>query len=266
MTDGPERTRRSQRSEPGQPVENLASEALRVLARKRGAGPAAVVEKHVSDLRDAVLEADPAERERAVAMIQKRGVSNDELIDLYIPEVARRMGEEWVCDDSTFADVTIAVARLQGLLRKLSHDTPSHRAFGDDGVAVAVIADDFHTLGAMILTAQLRRLGVSVRLMLDVSADDVPDLSDDEDRYDAIMISASHVETLDKIRKFVEKIRRSRAGRSVPIVVGGPILAARADVRSATGADFATSDVVEALRLCQLRVSQDAQVATASGP
>lgn len=263
MTDGPETSRKGQRSETGRSVESLASKALMELARRRGARAKSVSERHLAALRHAVTDADPGERRIVVSKLRKSGVSLDELVDLYIPEVARQLGDEWCKDQTSFADVTIGAARLQGLLRELLEDMPLPPiARSASGVAVIVIADEFHTLGALVLTAQLRRLGVSVRLLLDTDPDDVMRVVGGDERYDAVLISASHVESLVHLARFIERIRM-QTRRSLPVVVGGPVMGTGKDVKAATGADFATSDVVEALRLCQLRISPHVAVASA---
>ena len=263
MTDGPETTRKGQRNDTGKSVESLASEALKVLARSRVTRARSVSDRHVAALRHAVTDMDFDSRRTVVQDLLKEGVSQTELIDLYIPEVARQLGDEWCKDQTSFADVTIGAARLQGLLRELLEDTlqksPKRNA---SGVAVVVISDEFHTLGALVLTAQLRRLGVSVRLLLDSDPDDVLRSLSGDDRFDAIMISASHVETLTQLARFIERVK-TKMKRDVPIVVGGPVLGTGRDVKAVTGADFATSDVVEALRLCQLRISPHVAVANA---
>ena len=263
MTDGPETSRQGQRNDAGRPVENLATEALRVLVRQRGSGPKSLSEDKIELLRTGVLGRNANNRDDAVADLMASGITLNDLIDLYIPEVARRLGEEWCVDQTSFADVTIGAARLQGLLRDLLQNSFRVRPPKDNnGVAVAVLSGECHTLGALVLTAQLRRLGVSVRLLLCLDLDDAAKQISGEDRFDAIMISASHVESLVQVAKFVEKLKK-QTNRSVPIVVGGPVMGTGKDVRAATGADFATSDVVEALRLCQLKISPHVAVANA---
>lgn len=263
MTDGPETTRKGQRNDAGKSVESLANEALKVLARSRVSRARSVSERHVASLRAAVTDMDFDARRTVIRNLMKEGVTQNELIDLYIPEVARQLGDEWCKDQTSFADVTIGASRLQGLLRELLEETPHQNSRRNGaGVAVVVIADEFHTLGALVLTAQLRRLGVSVRVLLDAEPDDVVRSLSGEDRFDAIMISASHVETLAQVAKFIERVK-NKMKRDVPIVVGGPVLGTGRDVKAVTGADFATSDVVEALRLCQLRISPHVAVANA---
>ena len=77
-------------------------------------------------------------------------------------------------------------------------------------------------------------------------------------QFDAVLVSASHSETLVELEKFVKTLKRE-LGPGTPIIVGGPILDSCEDVATATGAQFATSDVIEALRVCQLKTSRTAR-------
>lgn len=259
MTDGPDFQRDATR--PDRSVESLASQALDFLVKKRSTKTLLVSEKHVETLRKSVLERNSDIRGRAVSELRAAGITLEEIVDCYIPEVARRLGTLWCEDGLGFADVTIGSARLQGLLRDLSaqlvYQTDKKN---DSGVAVVVLADEYHTLGAMVLTTQLRRLGISVRLMLGMSGHDaLRELG--HDRYDAVFVSASHIESLENLGKFVEKIRK-QTKRNMPIVVGGPVIGQTVDVKAATGADVATSDVYEAVRACRLKTFHAGSSAT----
>lgn len=250
MTDGPDSRNVSARSD--RSVENLASQALDLLAKRRFVRPVSVCEARVLALSESVLGRSGEFRSQVVSEMRAAGIPVEEVVDHYIPEVARRLGRLWCEDGLGFADVTIGTARLQGLLRDLSLqlDYPTDRK-NESGVAVVVLADEYHTLGAMVLTTQLRRLGISVRLMLGVS-NQLALMELRQDRYDAVFISASHTESLDNLSKFVDKIRK-QTKRNTPIVVGGPVIGQSADVKAATGADVATSDVFEAVRSCRLK-------------
>ena len=254
MTDGPERVRKGQSTEGNVPLASLANEALKVLASQRVGGPGSVAEKPMEYLRRSVLRIDA----RAVDIVEKlRGMSlkDSEIIDHYIPEAARRLGADWVSDRLGFADVTIGSSRLQSMLRELV-EAPSKTELQPQsaGVAVVVMASDYHTLGAMVLTMQLRRLGVSTRLLLGVEFEDsLPALR--ADRFDAVFISASSTKMLADLQIFIRKLRRE-TGADTPIVVGGSILGTNDDIKTLTGADFTTTNPVEALQLCKLKISQ----------
>jgi methanogenic corrinoid protein MtbC1 len=264
MTDGPESLRNVSRLASDQSVESLASQALNLLARRRFAKPRSLSVEYLNRLKASVVDRDARKRFHVVAEMRASGIVLEDIADHYIPEVARQLGELWCEDGLGFADVTIGTARLQSLLRDISAEFnyPTDTK-NESGIAVVVLSDEYHTLGAMILTSQLRRLGVSVRLLLGVSeADALRELQ--QDRYDAVMISASHIEGLDKLAKFVEKIRK-QTRRNTPIVVGGPILGHSSDVKALTGADVATSDVHEAIRVCRLKTFHAGVPASSKG-
>ena len=259
MTDGPDRVRKGQRSEAAGPLESLASEALRVLAEQRAAGPAVMSGDVVTFLRSSVLKMDVRSSDM-ISGLRERDVSDEDIIDIYIPEVARRLGEDWIADRLGFADVTIGSSRLQSMLRELvltqeADDYTTRSA----GVAIMVLASEFHTLGAMVLATQLRRMGVSARLFLGVSVDHGAEELRTE-RFDAVFVSGSSFKLLAELKTFIKKLRLETGGK-VPIVVGGPIVDLNDNVKTVVGADFATTDPVEALRLCQLKTSRiDASV------
>ena len=254
MTDGPDRVRKGQRSEAAGPLESLASEALRVLAEQRAAGPAVMSGDVVTFLRSSVLKMDVRSSDM-ISGLREREVSDEDIIDIYIPEVARRLGEDWIADRLGFADVTIGSSRLQSMLRELvltqkADDYTTRSA----GVAIMVLASEFHTLGAMVLATQLRRMGVSARLFLGVSVDHGAEELRTE-RFDAVFVSGSSFKLLAELKTFIKKLRLETGGK-VPIVVGGPIVDLNDNVKTVVGADFATTDPVEALRLCQLKTSR----------
>lgn len=250
MTDGPDSRNGYARSD--RSVESLASQALDFLAKRRSVKSFSICEDRILALSDSVLGTSGEFRLQVVSEMRAAGITLEDVVDHYIPEVARRLGRLWCEDGLGFADVTIGAARLQGLLRELSVqlDYPTDRKH-EKGVAVIVFADEYHTLGAMVLTTQLRRLGISVRLMLGASYQWVStELF--QDQYDAVFISASHIESLDNLSKFVDKVRK-QTKRNTPIVVGGPVIGQSRDVKAASGADVATSDVFEAVRSCRLK-------------
>ena len=253
MTDGPDRVRKGQGTEAFETLASLANEALKVLADQRVEGSTSVGEKPMGVLRRSVLKFDSRSND-IVQRLRDMGLSDHSIIDHYIPETARRLGADWVADRLGFADVTIGSAKLQSMLRDLvEDDNARHLRARGAGVAVIVMASDYHTIGAMVLTMQLRRLGISTRLLIGVDFEDsLPALR--ADRFDAVFISASSTKMLSELQVFIRKLRRE-AGAGMPIVVGGSILGTNDDIKTLTGADFATTDPVEALQLCSLKIS-----------
>lgn len=254
MTDVTDRAARI-RGGAGAPVETLASRALDLLASKRLTAASLLSEHFLESLRASVRSIDGAGRKAVVQEMLDARIRREDIFDFYIPEVARRLGADWCEDRVSFADVTIGVARLQGLLKEIGADWFQGAGLEADapGLLVVVLADEFHTLGSMVLCGQLARCGISVKLAL---GQEEPDLlrTVAAGQFDAIFLSAAQGERLARLKKLVEKIRGASV-RPTPVVIGGSVVTRVSDIETKTGADHATTDAREALRACGLRIS-----------
>lgn len=240
---------------PGETVDQLAARALNFVARRqRGASERGLVAQRLHQLQTAVTATDPAAAQAAVRDMVRAGIPPDVIAERYIPEVARRLGEMWCTDATGFAVVTIGSARLQGLLRVIDGMTAPQRRPAFPGTSVLVVVPEgiHHTLGAMVLTGQMRRWGHGVHLLLGAEPAAVrPVIAERE--IDVVMISAPQGTRVETLRPIVRAVRSS-AGARLPVVIGGTLLEqvrqTGADICQLTGADHATCDPGEALRLC----------------
>jgi len=190
------------------------------------------------------------------AQMRARGIQPEDIADIYIPAAARRMGDMWCDDHMGFAAVTVGCARLHALLRDLGPDWRADRVGAANGPAVLLLVASHisHTLGATVLTGQLRRLGLSVRLLVGARPQDVGAVMR-RARYDAVLISASLGESLESLRKLVSAVKVATM-TPPPVVLGGAFtMAAGHDpvrARAITGADHVTNDMIDALDKCGL--------------
>lgn len=231
-------------------VGTLAAKAIDVLVSRRStcAGRSTRAERWITLLQDAVVGPDPGAYREVAARMLDSGMQVAELCDVYVPVVARRLGEEWCEDTMSFAEVSIGSARLQALLRDVALDPARDPADESRTGRVMVLADEHHTLGAMVLTGQLRRRGVSVRLVFDRSRMGLSQLAEGGG-FDAVLLSVALAADLGAVRRLVTMLREVGGG-GTPIVVGGGILDIGADrTREETGADLATSDPEYVLKL-----------------
>lgn len=254
MTDSSDRSRLPRMAERDTPVVSLASQALRVLAAHRTERAASLSVALCDRLHAATMSSEPDDMGRVLKTLRSGNVADDTIVDAYIPRVARALGADWCEDEIGFAATTIGSARLQALLRDVAPDrAPPDPAAS--AVAVVVLGDEHHTLGAMVLAAQLRRLGLAVRVILGLNAEDSArrlELCG----HDAIFVSTANERTLGKIRNFVENVKRRNG--TLPVAIGGPIVNLVEDVCEQTGADFATTDPLEAVERCGLTISTSA--------
>lgn len=245
----------------GPSVDALATQALSLVAQRNAKAAqnfdAALAER----LRDAAAESNGNPVPVLMNEMLESGIPAETIACVYIPYAARQMGEDWCDDTLSFARVTIGTARLQASLRTLGSDWSSH-GYSDDqdhdkGAVVIVAKDAFHTLGAMVLCGQLRRMGLSVRLAMGATAQELRAIFVTT-RFDAALISASSSESLDSLRECVDVIRQSSA-ICPPIIIGGNVLDQEADVQAVTGADYTTKDPIEALEHCGITTKMRAE-------
>ena len=256
MSDGPERSVISRRRNETGAVTSLASEALSVLATRRQSNNDRVTAPLIDKLERAVVDRDPTRRTAVIEEMRALRISPARITEEFIPEVARRLGARWCDDNMSFADVTIGSARLQAMVRDLSpredeEDGPRQTAL----LAVIVPGGEYHTLGAMVMASQIRRLGFAVRLFLGKDDAEVIDALA-LDRFDAVLLTAARGEKLVNLAGFVKKIRQA-VTRATPIVVGGPVVTRGLANERRIGADYITSDIHEALSACGLKTSHE---------
>lgn len=222
-------------------VGRLAVQALNVLA-SRSVQPCAAQAPLFNGFINAAASGDGAAFDAAVARLREARVGPRAIVESYVPEAARRLGEDWVADRRGFAEVTIGSAALQSLVRRLSVecDAQSPRDAVTD-VLLAVPDGEDHTLGACVAASWLRRNGASVTLRLQPSLKSLCEIAANG-AYDLIMLSWADVGNLEKLRVIVEQLRRSMSP-ATPILVGGAVIGRVGGVEAVTGADLATNDL-----------------------
>lgn len=206
----------------------------------------------VEQLYEAVASTDRLRPQKIIDDMLAQGLRTTEIADFYIPAVAAKLGEAWCEDNIDFAVTTIGSARLQGLLRSLGPEWCADDRFLPETaprLLVCVPQHCQHTLGAMLISGQLRRKGIAVDLELGRPNQEILTLMR-QSRYDGLLISASAREKLETIRKIVKTAKSASA--DIPVIVGGGVIAQDLDIADLTGADLATSSVEHAVSFCNM--------------
>jgi MerR family transcriptional regulator, light-induced transcriptional regulator len=258
MTEGQQAPLRLVGDDDGDPVDRLASRALSVVAERKARPIRAIMPVFVDLLGEAALSRDREPFFPILHRMAQAGIKPEEIADSYVPAVARQLGDMWCSDRIGFAAVTISCARLQGLLRELGPEWRADRAADPlaPSILLIVVGEAQHTLGATVLSGQLRRIGLSVRLMCGARPDEVAILLRHLS-FNAVFLSSSLGESLESLRRVVDAARAA-VGAGLPIVLGGTILMdgpSAAELQALTGADHVTGDLNEALDLCGLTIS-----------
>lgn len=190
---------------------------------------------------------DPQVYEKLLSEMRRLHVAAEAMVNDYIPAAVSEIGNDWHSDRIDVLEATIATSRLQNLLRELgrawSADTANPQMSGS--VLMVVPDAEQHTLGAMIATTQMRRLGVSVAVQLLSSPTTLQEMLRNR-RFDAIFFSVGNFDSIDSCRKLVDAAR-PMVGEKCRFAVGGAVLVDAEDLRRITGADLATRNVEQAL-------------------
>lgn len=231
----------------GSGVAQLAVDVVARLVERDETRGQVLKEAMVLRLLDAVRTPDLGAFRALQPELKRARISAARLADCYIPEVARRLGVEWVEDTASFAEVTMCVARLQTILRDIGAGWTADDADKDGVLTMLLIlpAREQHTLGAMVISGWLRRRGISVCLRIAPTLRELSDLMSVR-HFDGVMISLAVPERLDTCASLVSAIRKS-ARHDLRVAVGGAVLERGEDVVAATGADIVTNDLNDAL-------------------
>lgn len=158
-------------------------------------------------------------------------------LDLLAP-AARALGELWVEDTCDFVEVTLAVGRLQLVLRDLSQmfvrDRPEEDVAGR--VLLACVPGEQHSLGLFMVAEFFVRDGWEVHVG--------PPLSDEElladvsaEWYDIVGFSVSCDSRLDHLKREIRKVRHASKNRDVIILAGGRAFNEQPGLLARIGAD-----------------------------
>lgn len=202
--------------------------------------PAQVSPDDVARLTEQLLRDDDVALHQSLAGLRQRGVSVQTLfLDLLTP-VARRLGEFWTCDTCSFTEVTVAMGRLQQLLRANSS------AFGLNNVRDGRAADrrillmpcpgEQHTFGLSIVAEFFYRAGWDVTTSFMQPSASLTQLVERQ-WFDVIGLSLGDVQGLSRLNECVRQIRRASTNPQAPILVGGSVFVLNPELAQKTVAD-----------------------------
>lgn len=192
----------------------------------------------------AAMDRAPFDLPRVTQDLCALRVDEEDLLRHCIPEAARALGQDWLQDRLSFAQVSTASARMFGLCKEISKDWRYRPAHQTGNLLLATIEREDHTIGPAVLTERLRRQGHSVYVMLNTDTTEILQQLRDVG-YDALLFSCGSFRTLELTSKAIKRVKA--AGVGLPILLGGAIVELDNELRRKTGADLVTNDIDTAL-------------------
>ncbi|WPZ36831.1 cobalamin B12-binding domain-containing protein [Thalassobaculum sp. OXR-137] len=180
--------------------------------------------------------------------IEARGIDLETLLlDLLAPS-ARLLGVMWEQDLCDFTDVTIALARLQRVLRKMTARFESTEEWMPSGPAVllSVTPGEQHTFGLSLVSEFFRRAGWSV-------VDELAETEEDvvrrvrQQSFTVVGFSLSGELLRDRLASVIKSVRKFSRNKNVGVIVGGAAFQEHPEWVSLVGADASANDGLEAV-------------------
>jgi methanogenic corrinoid protein MtbC1 len=190
-----------------------------------------------------------------VAALRQRGASVQAVfLDLLTP-VARKLGEYWTCDICSFTEVTVAMGRLQQLLRansaafglsgRLSEGTDPQRR-----ILLLPSPGEQHTFGLSLVAEFFYRAGWDVSTSFIQPTGSLSALVERE-WFDVVGLSLGNVAQIGRLNDCISQIRRASMNPHVLTIVGGVAFMLEPKLADQVSADAVMLDADTAPDLAQ---------------
>jgi methanogenic corrinoid protein MtbC1 len=181
--------------------------------------------------------------ETQIAALVDDGLSLDSLLlDLLAP-TARHLGILWEEDLCDFAELTVAVGRLQRIMHDLTMRFGGEPARHSHGRSILLLPcpGETHSFGLTLIERFFREAGWDVTGVAREPGHDPLRLARSE-WYDVIGLSVGSETLLPVLTKAVGDLRRVSRNPAVRVMVGGPILTENPGYAGLVGADATAAD------------------------
>jgi len=195
-----------------------------------------------------VLSGDDKTAEAYVERLVESGIEVIAIfLDLFAP-TARRLGEMWEKDTTDFASVTLAVSRLQRIMRQLVETSPMPSVdVAGASAMLTTVPDDQHCFGLFMAAEFFRRAGWNLCLgPFETHKEFVALLQ--ERWFDIVGFSVGSDRRIGELASDIQIVRRQSRNRNVGIILGGPLVCERPELAASVGADMVSVDVTIAPR------------------
>lgn len=220
-------------------IARLASQQTK--ARKLSAG---LSEHAIDELSHALLDQHPSASVSIVTTLREEGATIEEVYLCALAPAARRLGDWWTEDKASFAQVTIGVARIYGIMHGLRGEFPINLDPDRRVAAFAATPGEDHTLGVSMAADLCRKEGWEIDLKLGLDHDElVAELATGD--FPIIGLTAGQAKTLPALVRLIVALRVSNP--RAQILVAGRFVSGIADTIVLTGADAAATDMPGAL-------------------
>lgn len=226
----------------------LTREVISRLALDRSTAADPVVKPSSEDI-DALCHdlLSPCEMQAADKLIALRGqgASLDMLYRGYLAAAARRLGDWWTEDRTTFTEVTIAAGRIYAIMRSLTASMPVSLPRDRQHALFASVPGETHTLGVTMAADLFRERGWHIDLETGKGHDELVRALD-RTHHSIIGLSTSRPEMIAPLARLIVAFRICKP--QAFIMVCGAVAESEPDICDLVDADCIANDLPTAIR------------------
>jgi methanogenic corrinoid protein MtbC1 len=187
-----------------------------------------------------------------IEALRDRGLKSADIFLGLLAPAARRLGDLWLLDRCSFAEVTMGLVRLQNIMRAVAPPprTQDPRGERERRVLLTVYPNEQHAFGITLVGQLFTEAGWSVTLMTPTRMAEVTQRLSSE-WFDLVGISLSNDSLIEKLTSAISQMRRKSRNRLIGVLVGGATFNGNPDLYATVGANASASDGREAVLIAE---------------
>lgn len=209
---------------------------------------AIIDETRISELTQLVLQEDARTSVTYVKAIHTSGTSLEDIYLLLLSPVARKLGQMWEEDESSFTEVTIALWRIKQLMYDLSPVFQQYAEQNKTGSSIMLVPlpGSQHNLGLFMVSEFFARAGWRIWGELAATEEEIIAMSANE-WFDVVGLSASVREQFPQLKELIKSIKAKSKNPHVGVIIGSPVFNQFPELVDDLGADMVGIDAADAL-------------------
>lgn len=209
---------------------------------------AAINENNILQLTNLVLQEDARASVNFVKEIHSSGTSLEDIYLLLLTPVARKLGEMWEEDESSFTDVTIGLWRIKQLMYDLSPIFQQYAEQNKTGSSIMLVPlpGSQHNLGLFMVSEFFAKAGWRIWGELAATEEEIIQMAANE-WFDVVGLSASVREQFPQLKELIKSIKAKSKNPNVGVIIGSPVFNQFPELIDDLGADMVGMDAEDAL-------------------
>lgn len=217
----------------------------------------ALNEEQISKITELLLDTEEGAFELAITVLKTHGTSINYIVLELIPEIARKLGEQWAEDTLSFAEVSIGVGKLERAIYKLDYlfQATQLDKRQNKSILISPYPDSQHSLGTLILSNFFTYSGWQVYRPANNGLNAI--IHQIESKYHHVLgISISTYEQLKDLPNLIKLLKNKSNNPQIIVLIGGPLYNKSPEEFNHIQADVKAFTPEESVRKLEQHLSQ----------